>query len=932
MKDNSITMKKLRENFQSNDPARFIYPLLWLRGEDNETEDVIRNEIRIMYEAGSAGFVVESRPHKDYLGNGWWRDLGICVDEAKKSGMKIWIFDEEYYPSGIAGGRVLQKNPDQYRMRVLVHHSDLVGAGQRYRVKEPGNNDGTITVKPDDVSDWEEILSIWAYPINGEGQIVFDGGFALEKATPFNPPSGSPYRKWKIEYVGITPSWSGRFYEKMVDYVNPEVTDEFIHITYEQTKRHFGHEFGKTIMGFFGDETGFENYGSYDYLFGSDVSCLPWTRYMFEEFSIRKKYDLRDRLYLLWNDYDGREAAVRFDFMDVMTQLLSENFFRRCKVWCDTNGIQFIGHIVEDNQAHTHHGYGTGHFFRSTKHFAMGGYDLVLRQLVPGYKKEILKSLTWDTGMFAWTIGKLAHSVAHLDIGTDKVLCENYGAYGWTLGLRDMKWLTDWQTVRGTNVHIPHAFSLQFPDEDCPPHFYAKGNNPQWPFFRYWVNFVNRSALMLENAVHQANVLVLYPAESHWAGDPLQLDSVCRTLSEGQIDFDIISMDLLLDEGKCRIENGSVYIEKESFSAIIIPPIDFIPKDILKRLNTMSSSGLTVIFIDTSPSKDVHGDHDTVREINAVFLNKSNVHVLGLLSLVRYLQSQNIASIKPEKQDPHLRYYQILKDGCPVFFLFNESLEKEIEGWITFYGCGNKIPEIWNPLNGTVEQAMVYRGNGDDLEIFLRLRPYESIFIVFQDPQDVEVMPNLDNFTGINIKPTNWLSRNQREIILNGIDPAHYISLDGPEYCRVSSPFLIPETTEPLIDTIKIGDWSMQKGFENFSGTVSYTFHVEISPSDRLDRCALLDPGEVWEIARLIVNGTEVGIRICPPYMFILSGYLKIGHNEITIEVTNTLGNRLEDPFQPHGHKPSGLLGPVRIYPVNQKVIDFNVYSKSQLS
>jgi|GEM_PF-342322 len=925
-------MKKIRENFQSDDPSRFIYPLLWLRGEENETEDVIRNEIRIMSEAGSAGLVVESRPHKDYLGNGWWRDLGICVDEAKKSGMKIWIFDEEYYPSGIAGGRVLRKNPDRYRMRVLVHHSDLVGAGQRYRVKKPGNNAGTNTVKPGDVTDWEDIINVWAFPINDEGEIAFDKGITLEKATAFNPPSDSPYRKWKIEYVGITPSWSGRFYDKMVDYLNPEVTDEFIRITYEQTKRHFGHEFGKTIMGFFGDETGFENYGSYDYLFGGDVPCLPWTRNVFEEFSIRKKYDLRDRLYLLWNDYDGREAAVRFDFMDVMTHLLSENFFKRCKTWCDKNGLQFIGHIVEDNQAHTHHGYGTGHFFRSTKHFSMGGYDLVLRQLVPGYKKETLKSLKWDTEMFAWTIGKLAHSVAHLEIGTDKVMCENYGAYGWTLGLRDMKWLTDWQTVRGTNIHIPHAFSLQFPDEDCPPHFYAKGNNPQWPFFRYWANFVNRSALMLENAIHQADVLVLYPAESHWAGDPLQLDSVCRTLSEGQIDFDIISMDLLLDEEKCRIKNGSVYIERESFSAIIIPPIDSIPKKILIRLNTMSGLGLTVIFIDTAPSKDVHSDHDTVRKINAAIMNRSNVHVLGLQTLVPYLQNQSIASVKSETQDPHLRYYQILKDGCPVFFLSNESLENEIEGWITFYGCGNKIPELWNPLDGTVEQAIVYRRNGENLEMYLRLRPYESTFIIFQDPHDVEVMPKLDNFVGINIKPTNWLSRNQREIILNEIDPAHYISLDGLEYCRVRSPFLIPQATEPLTDNIEIGDWSMQKGFETLSGTVSYTFLVEISHSDRLDRWALLDPGEVWEIARLIVNGTEVGIRICPPYMFILSGHLIIGHNEITIEVTNTLGNRLKDPFQACEHTPSGLLGPVRIYPVAQKVIDFNGYSESHLS
>ncbi len=907
------SLKHLQKIFQSDHPPGYIYPLLWLRGESNETEDAIRNQIRKMHEIGACGFVIESRPHKQYLDEGWWRDLGICIDEAKKLSLKVWIFDEEYYPSGIAGGRVLQKNPQRYRMRVLVHHADRVTVNQQYHVKKEQRKYDEKSDYPTDVCDWEKILSVRAFPVEDGGKILFDQGLTLRKGMVFDPPSDSPYKNWVIDYVGITPSWSGRYHEKMVDFLNPEVSDEFIQITYEQTRQQFEKEFGKTILGFFGDETSFENFASYDYLFGSDVPCLPWTRHMLQEFERRKNYDLRDQIHLLWYDVNGDETKIRYDYMDVLTRLFSEHFFQRCKAWCHRNGVQFIGHIIEDNQAHAHHGYGPGHFFRATRHFDMGGYDLVLRQLVPGYKKETLESLQWDTGMFAWTIGKLAHSVAHLEIGTEKVMCENYGAYGWSLGLRDMKWLTDWQTVRGTNIHMPHAFSLQFPDEDCPPHFYADGNNPQWPFFSGWGNYVNRCALMLHNAVHKADVLVLYPAESHWAGDPLQLDTVCRTLLQGQIDFDIISMDLLVDENKSRMINGSLNIEKESFSAIIVPPVTFVPESVIRRLQCLSDQGISIVFTDKIPTHDVWGNHENIQNITAQLEKKQNVHTLKLDEVIPFFQEKNLVSLQCKKYSPSLRYYQVKKEDRSIFFLFNESIDTTSTGWINFRQQGGKIPELWDPLGGTVEQAILYRRNNNDLELYLNLRPYQSIFVVFQQAEDVEVLPKLDKFNDSSFKPGDWLERKKGDIVLNKIDPDDYTVLDDPVHTKAETPFTMPEDS-----SLKLGDWSLQDGFDDFSGTVSYIFQISINESGKTEQKKLLDLGEVWEIARVFVNGVEIGLRICPPYTFIISGQLTLGTNEITIEVTNTLGNRIKDQFQAREHKPSGLLGPVRIYPVQE--------------
>ena len=75
----------------------YLTPLLWLHGEE---ETLLREEVAQMHENGIGSFVVESRPHPDFLGPGWWRDVDILLDEAKKRGMQVWFFDDCAYPSG----------------------------------------------------------------------------------------------------------------------------------------------------------------------------------------------------------------------------------------------------------------------------------------------------------------------------------------------------------------------------------------------------------------------------------------------------------------------------------------------------------------------------------------------------------------------------------------------------------------------------------------------------------------------------------------------------------------------------------------------------------------------------------------------------------------------------------------------------------------
>ena len=116
---------------------------------------------------------------------------------------------------------------------------------------------------------------------------------------------------------------------------------------------------------------------------------------------------------------------------------------------------------------------------------------------------------------YHYALAKLASSAAHLDpVKKGRAMCEAFGAYGWNEGLKTMKWIADHLMVRGINYLVPHAFNPKsFPDFDCPPHFYVHGHNPQFRYFKYFSDYVNRVMDIMKDGHYPAKIGLLYPAE-----------------------------------------------------------------------------------------------------------------------------------------------------------------------------------------------------------------------------------------------------------------------------------------------------------------------------------------------------------------------------------------------------------------------------------
>ncbi|MEG7600195.1 glycoside hydrolase, partial [Listeria monocytogenes] len=91
--------KEVLENKQEN----YIFPLFWISGEEDEY--LLREYMGKIYETGIRAVCVESRIHTDFMGEKWWRDMDVIMDEARKRRMKVWVIDDVHFPTGSANGK-----------------------------------------------------------------------------------------------------------------------------------------------------------------------------------------------------------------------------------------------------------------------------------------------------------------------------------------------------------------------------------------------------------------------------------------------------------------------------------------------------------------------------------------------------------------------------------------------------------------------------------------------------------------------------------------------------------------------------------------------------------------------------------------------------------------------------------------------------------
>lgn len=325
-----------------------IFPFLWMRGE---AEEILREEIGKIAECGIKAVCVEARPHDDFCGDGWWHDMDIVIDEAKKRDMKIWILDDKHFPTGYANGLIEKKYPERKKLYINCTTADVFGSSHKLTLNISRMLKPTIGYweigKPVNEEERKNnrMLAIVAVRFY-EGDVfteevidltdTFDGTFAT-----FELPEG----QWRVYVIYKTRTDGGN--ESYINMIDKESAHTQIEGVYEAHYAHYADEFGKTIAGFFSDEPQFGNTSEmgFDMNVGRRKMPLPWSDELQE--MMEEKYGNAFLSYLPYLFAETKEkqmgVQIRYDYMDMVSKLYQKNFSDMIGAWCREHGVEYIG-------------------------------------------------------------------------------------------------------------------------------------------------------------------------------------------------------------------------------------------------------------------------------------------------------------------------------------------------------------------------------------------------------------------------------------------------------------------------------------------------------------------------------------------------------------------------------------------------------------
>ncbi|MCL2700629.1 MAG: hypothetical protein FWE88_02920, partial [Phycisphaerae bacterium] len=361
----------------------------------------LRRQIRVFKQMGLGGFFMHSRVGLDtaYLSKEWFDCIRACIDEAKQQDMEAWLYDEDRWPSGGAGGIVTKDERFRQRFLKITRHSDA----KTFR--------------------WTD-RTVGAFTATVEGLTARDVAPVKRNAKP-TLAAGQTLLAFHVELAELNPWFNGYTY---LDTLNPQGVKQFIKVTHEAYRREVGEDFGKLVPGIFTDEP--------CHTWPGDTQAA-WTDKLPDIFQRQYKYDIREHLVELFFQVDGQVLSkARVDFHNCVADLFVESFAKPIGEWCDKNGIAFTGHIMAEDSLGDQTGF-SGSPMRFYEFMQAPGMDLLTEH--------------WRNYLTAKQVTSVARQ-----FGRKWRLTETDGCSGWDFSFEGHKATGDWQAALGINLRCPH--------------------------------------------------------------------------------------------------------------------------------------------------------------------------------------------------------------------------------------------------------------------------------------------------------------------------------------------------------------------------------------------------------------------------------------------------------------------------------------------
>ena len=819
-------------------PESLLWPgAFWLWNAPLEPER-IRAQLEDMATHGLRSVCMLPMPHAfrpdntnnsmdpDYLTPAFFDRVRLAVEEAARLGMNWWLYDEGGWPSGQALGKVTDGHPE-FGQCTLVR--ERIETQEPYRV--PDDAFALVVEAPAAAATVVPPGSTWTPAPDGEAWL---------------------YRRATGGYV---------------DLLNPDVTKRFLELTHEGYRKAIGEHFGKTVRFTFTDEPSAPNL--------NPPKSIPWTPGMEKLYAERFGGNIGEILRAVFTPptlgMPPADARARINLYDLWTGRFRQAYFLPIRDWCRDQGLASGGHLNGEDETINAIRYGFGQPLRQLRAMDVPGVDLIWRQLFPGRPGQHF-------------FPKYASSAAHHN-GTRYAFTESFCVYGNGLTPAQMKWLVDYQYVRGINLLVIGCFPFSTRDH------HMTGERPHWgPVDPLWDHlpgfhaYVARLGYALSTGKPEIRTALYYPARDMWAlgaeaAEAVKThDQLAQELFERQCDFDLIDDDLLADPAT-QVADGELIAGAMRYATIVCGSVCWMDPLAKAALERFALAGGAILCVGHAPG--TNGEPGKNNEPYRVVTEAQDLPAIAPTVL-----------LTPPTRDIRATA-RITGDG-EILLLFNEG-EQTYEGSMP----AATTPVRLDPHTGRLRVVATH-----DNCVALRLEPGESCVLMLST-RATRAEPLLAP-TEDRIPLEDTITAHARRRFVAG---EHDFETETPE-----------AQPRPFAQAAKWRDWLT----EDFSGEVDYRAEFDL-PASWADAPLELETGPIDYAASVLLDGAAVGGLLWAPWRIELTP-CKAGRHELVIRVANTLANELTS--ERVATRWAGKSGPGWPSPYHKRALEFERESR----
>lgn len=866
-----VSRGEMEEDFASPpDSARPWVWAHWLHG--NVDEACITNQLEAIKRVGLGGVTmfdvaqdgIPPGPCK-YLDGRWQEMFAFEISEAKRIGLEVMSQNGPGY-SGNGGPWITP----EYASQMIVDSATRVPGGKRYsgKLPQPAANGGfyrdvaVLAVREaaapakTKIEDFDMKRLVWLNYIRWKGtrsasldaelpdnaciprdQVVdLTSKMSADGRITWDAPAG----EWTLLRFGHT--WTGqKTLPATPEGEGPEcdkldkrgIRSHFEHVM-KRMVRLAGPEAGKTFHTFFIDswEAGGQN----------------WTERMPEEFKRRRGYDIIPFLPVLTGRVIGDlQTTERFlyDLRQTVSELVVENFWAETQRLCHSVGMKL-----------------------AVQPYITTGNDLDAANFTDEPMGEFW-SQPFQPNDYSLTV-KAASSVAnqngHRIVGAEAFTASEEER--WLAHPATLKGQGDRMFCLGANRFQIHRFAMQKFPQLAPGMTMGKwgqhydSTQTWWEWTKPWHDYLARCQYMLRQGPVVTDVLALLPEEPlhRFEHKPIR-----------GYDYDACGPDNLkrigMIDGKPGIQGGPVY------QLITVNHLGTMTLARLRKLRDLVAAGAALLGEPPLATPGLEGMPQADEELKALATEiwggaGETDRSLGKGRVFRGITADEALArltVEPDFSGPDdVNWIHRRAADTDIYFLASSSAESSIAS--CEFRVAGKRAELWDPETGRIRPLHV-ESSGDHSRADIPLGPNGSIFVVFRGDLQAAALPAADTIP---------------------VSRKHPVPLDGP--WTLEFPAESGVSGKLKLDRLACWSANADPAVRHFSGSAVYSRDLEIADGNP---SVILDLGRVEVMARVRLNGSDLGILWKNPYRMDISSAVKPGSNHLEIEVVNLWVNRL---------------------------------------